>query len=226
MPMRSSSRTPGRRGLSRRLDQHLGAGAVARGEQHRAAGARQHARQCAAPGACSDDGDVLEGHVAVEALSAAARVAVLWRRSRPRRVARAGAAVRGRRASFHVLSGQRACGAVASVSVRPSARRSAPAQAIMAPLSVHKRRRRHHQHGAGLERDVMQHLADRLIGGDAAGGDQRGRLAVALAEQLQARRAAGRRPPRRSIAGTRRRDRARPRGRAARSSPPRPAARS
>ena len=34
-------------------------------------------------------------------------------------------------------SGQRACGAASSVSVRPSASRSAPAQAIMAPLSVH-----------------------------------------------------------------------------------------
>src|SRR5215207_6660636 len=59
-------------------------------------------------------------------------------------------------------SGQRACGSAASVSVSPSARRSAPAQAIMAPLSVHS------------------------SGGGAAGTDQRGRLAVLLAENLEA----------------------------------------
>ena len=47
-------------------------------------------------------------------------------------------------------------------------------------------RRRRHQHGAGLERHLLQHLADRLVGGDAAGGDQRGRLAVLPAEDLQA----------------------------------------
>ena len=35
------------------------------------------------------------------------------------------------------VNGQRACGGASSVSMRPSASRSAPAQAIMAPLSVH-----------------------------------------------------------------------------------------
>ena len=49
-----------------------------------------------------------------------------------------------------------------------------------------KLRRRHHERDAGLEGDPLQHLADRLVGGDAAGGDQRGRRAVAVAEQLQA----------------------------------------
>jgi exodeoxyribonuclease V alpha subunit len=39
-------------------------------------------------------------------------------------------------------------------------------------------RRRHHQHGAGLERDTMQHLADRLVRGKAARCHQRGRLIV------------------------------------------------
>ena len=48
---------------------------------------------------------------------------------------RTGLAATGRR--LMVSSGQRACGAVSSVSVSPSARRSAPAHAIMAPLSVH-----------------------------------------------------------------------------------------
>ena len=57
----------------------------------------------------------------------------------------------------------------------------------MAPLSVHS--------SSGGATSVvptskarrLQHLADRLIGGDAAGGDQRGRRAVARAEQPQAR---------------------------------------
>ncbi len=46
--------------------------------------------------------------------------------------------------------------------------------------------RRHHQHGGGLERDAVQHLADRLVGGDATGGDQRGRLAERVAKHAQA----------------------------------------
>ena len=37
-----------------------------------------------------------------------------------------------------------------------------------------------------LEGDPLQHLADRLVGGDAAGGDHRGRRAMAGAEQFQA----------------------------------------
>ena len=46
--------------------------------------------------------------------------------------------------------------------------------------------RRHHQLDAGLEGDALQHLADGLVGGDAAGGDQRCRRVVAFAEQPHA----------------------------------------
>src|SRR5262249_13777903 len=49
----------------------------------------------------------------------------------------AGASPLGGGGAVTSWSDQRACGAAASVSVSPSARRSAPAQAIMAPLSVH-----------------------------------------------------------------------------------------
>ena len=56
----------------------------------------------------------------------------------------------------------------------------------MAPLSVHSSAGGTHQHGAGLEGEPVQNLADRLVGGDAAGGDQRVRLAVMLAEHLHA----------------------------------------
>ena len=56
------------------------------------------------------------------------------------------------RAAAISSSGQRARGATSSGSVRPSASRSAPAQAIMAPLSVHSSQRRRHQHGAGSRR--------------------------------------------------------------------------
>ena len=83
-------------------------------------------------------------------------------------------------------------GLTSSGSVRPSASRSAPAQAIMAPLSVHSAgggaTRRHRS----SKSDAMQGVADRLIGRDAAGANQRGRRAEPLAEHPQAVRAAGR----------------------------------
>ena len=56
----------------------------------------------------------------------------------------------------------------------------------MAPLSVHSSSGGTTSDGADFEREALQHLADRLIGGDAAGGDQRGRRAVFGAEHAQA----------------------------------------
>ena len=50
-------------------------------------------------------------------------------------------------------------------------------------------------------------LPHRLVGGDAAGGDQRGRLAVSARERAQARNAAGPGSFQRSQAGTMRKDR-------------------
>jgi hypothetical protein len=44
------------------LHEHVGAGAVARGEQHRAPRACDRVRERRAPRACSDDGDAIEGH--------------------------------------------------------------------------------------------------------------------------------------------------------------------
>ena len=47
-------------------------------------------------------------------------------------------------------------------------------------------RRRRDQRGAGIERDAFERVADRTVGGDAARGHQRGRIAETLAEHPQA----------------------------------------
>ena len=49
-----------------------------------------------------------------------------------------------------------------------------------------QRRRRHDQRGLRLGGDVLQRAADRLVGGDAAGGDQRARRAELFVKQPQA----------------------------------------
>jgi hypothetical protein len=49
-----------------------------------------------------------------------------------------------------------------------------------------QRRRWHHELDAGLERDAVEDFADRLVGGDAAGGDQRRRRPEAAAKDLHA----------------------------------------
>ncbi len=72
------------------------------------------------------------------------------------------------------------------VSVRPSARRSAPAQAIIAPLSVQSAGGGHDQLRPGLPRHVKERATNRLIGGDAAGRHQRMRCAEPFAEKPQA----------------------------------------
>ena len=73
-----------------------------------------------------------------------------------------------------------------------------------------------HSSGGGATSSVpaskatrLQHLADRLVGGDAAGGDQRGRRAVFACGRCASPRAAGRARRRRPPAGTRRTDRRR-----------------
>ena len=73
-------------------------------------------------------------------------------------------------------SGQRARAGASSASVRPASKRSAPAQAIIAALSVHS-----HEGGATKGRPAFlrqpgQRRADAGIGGDPAGDDQRLRL--------------------------------------------------
>src|SRR5262249_56441581 len=101
-----------------RLGNH--GGGAAGGERDRAAGARDDIGERSPPGARSNNGDTLEGHGS-------------GGRGSLRSTASAAGAALGAVTS---TSGQRACGGVSSVSVRPSARRSAPAQAIIAPLSV------------------------------------------------------------------------------------------
>src|SRR5262249_21989289 len=130
----------------------IGCSAIARAERHLAAGAGDHARQRRPPGAGSDHGDVLEGHGCSvlcgnaggrdggnggrklgwfahhcgSGSSAAAPAPGAWTRMPS-----------GGVGALTSSSGQRARGSVASVSVSPAASRSAPAQAIIAPLSVH-----------------------------------------------------------------------------------------
>ena len=65
-------------------------------------------------------------------------------------------------------------------------RRSAPAHAIIAALSVHSAGGGTTKRHLVLQGDVEQRIADRLVRSDAAGGDQRGRRAELLAEHPQA----------------------------------------
>ena len=83
-------------------------------------------------------------------------------------------------------SGQRARGATSSVSVSPRASRSQPAQAIIAPLSVHSAGGGATSTVPSLVRDPVERAADRLVDRDAARDHQRGRSAELLAEQAQA----------------------------------------
>ena len=70
--------------------------------------------------------------------------------------------------------------------------------------------RRRDQHGGLLGRHAAERAADRLVDRDAAGDDQRGRPAEALAERCAGPRAAGRSRRRPPPAGTRRRGPRRP----------------
>jgi len=71
---------------------------------------------------------------------------------------------------------------------QPDRSRSAPAQAIIAPLSVQSA-------GGGMIKvvcafaaNILQRAADRLVGGDAAGGDQRARRAEPFVGKAASRR--------------------------------------
>ena len=80
-------------------------------------------------------------------------------------------------------SGQRARAGASSWSTSPAASRSTPAQAIIAALSVHS------QAGGTLKRrpssrgEPAKRRADRLVGGDPAGDDQRRRVGLAQRER-------------------------------------------
>ena len=89
-------------------------------------------------------------------------------------------------------SGQRGRTGASSGSIRPSARRSAPAQAIIAALSLHRLRRRHVEGEAARSRKLAQAFAQALVGGDAAGDDEaRGaRSAEPLGRDVHGARAA------------------------------------
>src|SRR5690348_13220741 len=82
-------------------------------ERDVSSGARAGLRQRRAPRAATENENALNAHLYAAVLSL-----------RPRAAATSS-------------SGQRAFGATSNLSVRPSASRSAPAQAIIAPLSVH-----------------------------------------------------------------------------------------
>ncbi len=144
--------------LARRgqLRHHRG---VARPQRHVASGARRAVGKRRAPCAGSDHRDALED------------VTKLFLRVS---------------AHSSPSSGQRARGATSSVSVMPRASRSAPAHAIIAPLSVQSS-------GGGATSTVRllgchaaKRAADRLVHRDAARDDQRGRPAEALAKDAQA----------------------------------------
>ncbi len=153
MPTRSSSRTPGRRGLSRRLASTSAPRPVAGREQHRRGRrARSTLASARAPGAGADDGDALEGSC---------------RRPRDSCVSRCTAG------TCSELLGRRGAGRHAAWRGGPS-RRERPArarrgvervgeaerEALGAGPGDHgavvgaQRRRRQHQRGAGLERDA------------------------------------------------------------------------
>ncbi len=125
----------------------VGIGCAARPESHRMAGAARHMRQGRTPGARADDAELR---------------LMPWPRACPRHRRATG--------SGPAASGPRA--ATARSSVRPKARRSAPAQAIMAALSVQSA-------AGGTMRSkpwaAAASLEDRLeflIGGNAARHDQ------------------------------------------------------
>ena len=71
-------------------------------------------------------------------------------------------------------SGQRARAGASRPSISPASKRSAPAQAIIAALSVHSHERRRDEGQAARGGKRGQRGAHRLIGGDAAGDDQGG----------------------------------------------------
>ena len=115
--------------------------------------------------------------------------------------ARLGDARRHRRAASARAAACRAC-------------RSGRAQAARARPGDHRAvvgaqlRRRHHQHGADLERDPVQRLRIAWLAATPPARDQRGRRADSARGTASCRRAAGRRPRRRPPAGTTRRGRA------------------
>ena len=96
-----------------------------------------------------------------------------------------GAAVSGRRRVVTSDSGQRARGRrverVGEAERQPLRARPRDHRAVVGA----KRGRRHHQHGADLECHAVENFPHRVVRRHPAGGDQRGRRAAALAEQLQ-----------------------------------------
>ena len=172
--MPRSSGMPGRRGLSPRCCDRL------RRSPHRGhaaslpSGARGGAGQRRAPGAGADDRDTVE-------------------RSHRGTPSRSGAGIGEARRRL-------------SLGIERPARRAAERQARRSnpPPGVRRRPRRSSRHCrckapaaatisavCALAATLLQRRADRLIGGDAAGGDQCARHAESLAKQLAGRRRAG-----------------------------------
>ena len=184
-------RMPGSFGLMRVVSDPLGGRRIARIEHDAAIGRGNRIGKRGAPGARAD-----HRHV----------VAVT---SPIRSCARVGAPLPCTGALF-VERPARARGLHPFASLRPSASRSAPAQAIIAPLSV--------QSSGGGSISVVpacaatcsSACAHRAVGGDAAGGDQRRRRAELVAEQARGRCAAGRPSTPAPPPESRRRDRSRP----------------
>ena len=117
-----------------------------------------------------------------EAEGAAGRSRRRRRRRPPRRNSSPQALLLSARSAFG-SSGQRGRAGAARSSTRPRRSRSMPAQAIIAPLSVHSLHRRRDQRQPGLRAEARHRLADRAVGGDAAGDDDRLRGADPLAKQ-------------------------------------------
>ena len=151
---------------------HLrGAVGVARIEHDIAAGARGDARQRRAPGARADHRDGVVRTAIVKTPPGCWQSPPApwrWRRAASARAA-----------------------AASIVSVRPSAIRSAPAQAIIAPLSVQSAGGGMISVVCALAATSCKRAADGLVGGDAAGGDQRAGRAELFVKQSQARRSTG-----------------------------------
>src|SRR5262249_21786524 len=117
------------------LGQRFGASPITSGDQPIAARACDPIGERPTPGASSDNGNVIKAHCASRSsLSDGGDTGAAAGAS----AACGSGAGGGGGGPFTSPSGQRACGGLARVSVRPSASRSAPAQAIIAPLSVHR----------------------------------------------------------------------------------------